>query len=190
MAARANVAPRAGYEVGTAGPPAFVVRASTRLFQRAEGYGLKPALRTNAAPTRAGEPRRRPLDSHAIRRRPERQDLAVVWRTVLRTPGSSHMADSVNHAPAPGFDRPDRPRMTLAMWLIVIIASIGFLFDTYELLMTPLAGPPAIAELLNVPPSHPAVSEWMGRLLWITALCGGVFGLIGGWLTDRFGRKT
>ena len=24
----------------------------------------------------------------------------------------------------------------------------------------------------------------------ITALCGGVFGLLGGWLTDRFGRKT
>jgi MFS family permease len=76
------------------------------------------------------------------------------------------------------------------MWLIVIIASIGFLFDTYELLMTPLAGPPAIAELLKVPANHPAVSEWMGRLLWISALCGGVFGLLGGWLTDRFGRKT
>ena len=30
----------------------------------------------------------------------------------------------------------------------------------------------------------------MGRLLWIAALCGGVFGLLGGWLVDRFGRKT
>ena len=98
------------------------------------------------------------------------------------------MADSAFPSAA---DRSDRAtRMTLAMWLIVIIASIGFLFDTYELLMTPLAGPPAIAELLKVPPNHPAVSEWMGRLLWISALCGGVFGLLGGWLTDRFGRKT
>ena len=75
-------------------------------------------------------------------------------------------------------------------WLIITIASIGFLFDTYELLMTPLVAPPAIAELLNVPLSHPSVTAWTGRLLWITALCGGVFGLLGGWLIDRLGRKT
>lgn len=79
---------------------------------------------------------------------------------------------------------------SMTTWLIIIIASIGFLFDTYELLMTPLAAPPAIAELLDLPPSHPAVTMWTGRLLWITALCGGVFGLIGGALTDRLGRKT
>ena len=26
-------------------------------------------------------------------------------------------------------------------------------------------------------------------MLWLTALSGGVFGLLGGWLTDRLGRK-
>jgi MFS family permease len=80
-------------------------------------------------------------------------------------------------------------RLTVSQWLIIIIAIIGFLFDTYQLLMTPLAGPPAIAELLKVPLSNPAVTEWMGNLLWLSALCGGVFGLLGGWLTDRLGRK-
>lgn len=80
-------------------------------------------------------------------------------------------------------------KFSLTTWLIVIIASIGFLFDTYELLMTPLAAPPAIAELLDVPQNHPLVTLWTGRLLWIAALCGGVFGLIGGSMTDRFGRK-
>lgn len=80
-------------------------------------------------------------------------------------------------------------RLSLTSWLVLIIASIGFLFDTYELLMTPLVGVPAIAELLKLPPNHPTVTEWMGRMLWITALCGGVFGLLGGWLIDRFGRK-
>jgi MFS family permease len=74
-------------------------------------------------------------------------------------------------------------------WLIIIIASIGFLFDTYELLMTPLVASPAIAELLKVPTNNPIVTDWVGRLLWIAALCGGVFGLLGGWLVDRFGRK-
>lgn len=74
-------------------------------------------------------------------------------------------------------------------WLVLVIASIGFLFDTYELLMTPLVGVPAIAELLGLPPNNPIVTDWTGRMLWISALCGGVFGLMGGWLIDRFGRK-
>ena len=82
-----------------------------------------------------------------------------------------------------------KSQFSLTTWLIIIIASIGFLFDTYELLMTPLAAPPAIAELLGVQLADPLVSLWTGRLLWITALCGGVFGLIGGALTDRLGRK-
>lgn len=82
------------------------------------------------------------------------------------------------------------PRLTTTQWLIIVIAAIGFLFDTYELLMTPLVAAPAIAELLKVPQNNPLVTEWVGRLLWIAALCGGVFGLLGGWLVDKFGRKT
>ena len=84
---------------------------------------------------------------------------------------------------------PTAPRLTVTDWLVIVIASIGFLFDTYVLLMTPLVGVPAIAELLQLPPNNPLVTEWMGRMLWITALSGGVFGLLGGWLIDRFGRK-
>jgi MFS family permease len=84
----------------------------------------------------------------------------------------------------------ERPRLSLTQWLIIAIASIGFLFDTYELLMTPLVAAPAISELLKVPQNNPLVTEWVGRLLWISALCGGVFGLIGGWLVDKLGRKT
>jgi MFS family permease len=81
------------------------------------------------------------------------------------------------------------PRLTPTHWLIILIASIGFLFDTYELLMTPLVAAPAIAELLKVPLNNPVVTQWVGNLLWIAALAGGVFGLLGGWLVDRFGRK-
>src|SRR5262245_30322769 len=80
-------------------------------------------------------------------------------------------------------------KFTRTQWLICLIAAIGFLFDTYELLMTPLVGVPAIAELLQVPANNPLVTEWMGKMLWMSALCGGVFGLLGGWLIDRFGRK-
>jgi MFS family permease len=70
------------------------------------------------------------------------------------------------------------------------VASIGFLFDTYELLMTPLVLAPALSELLRVPPNHPEVTAWVGRVLWMTALSGGIFGLLGGWLIDRLGRKS
>jgi len=82
------------------------------------------------------------------------------------------------------------PKLGVTEWLIITIASIGFLFDTYELLMTPLVAAPAIAELLGVPQNNPLVTDWVGRLLWIAALCGGIFGLLGGWLVDKFGRKT
>lgn len=79
---------------------------------------------------------------------------------------------------------------TRSQWLIIIVASIGFLFDTYELLMTPLVAGPAISELLKLPLNNPLVTAWSGRLLWMSAVCGGIFGLLGGWLTDKLGRKT
>src|SRR5437016_8261892 len=80
-------------------------------------------------------------------------------------------------------------KFSVTAWLILAVASIGFLFDTYELLMTPLVGVPAIAELMKLPPGHPIVTKTFGQMLWMTALCGGIFGLIGGWLIDRFGRR-
>lgn len=99
--------------------------------------------------------------------------------------------------------------------LVLTVAAIGFLFDTYELLMFPVIGTDAVGELLRVnqdgspaglwaqigldpgdtkkgvegADSHPTVREWGGRMLWIAALCGGVFGLLGGFLVDRLGRK-
>ena len=53
---------------------------------------------------------------------------------------------------------------SLTQWLVIVIAAIGFLFDTYELLMTPLVAVPAIAELLNLPPNNPIVTDWTGRM--------------------------
>jgi MFS family permease len=82
------------------------------------------------------------------------------------------------------------PLKAYQVWLVLIVASVGFLFDTYELLMLPVIAAPAISELLGVPPNNPDVRSWISKLLWLSALCGGVFGLLGGWLIDRFGRKT
>src|SRR5438132_12057111 len=79
--------------------------------------------------------------------------------------------------------------LTPLQWLICVIAAIGFAFDSYVLLMIPLVIPPALVELLGVPPTNPAVNDWVGILFYIPAVAGGIFGLLGGYLTDRLGRR-
>ena len=84
---------------------------------------------------------------------------------------------------------PSLPPLTRVQWLICTIAAIGFAFDSYELLMAPLVVPPALTALLGVAPNSPAVNAWVGYMLYIPAVAGGIFGLIGGYLTDRLGRR-
>lgn len=92
---------------------------------------------------------------------------------------------------------PPPQKLTLTIWLILIIASIGFAFDIYELLMLPLILRPALTEF-GIPPTvivegSPMVNEefttWLGRLFYIPAFAGGIFGLVGGYLTDYLGRR-
>ena len=80
-------------------------------------------------------------------------------------------------------------RLTPVQWLICGIAALGFAFDSYELLMLPLIVRPALSELLQVPTTSPLVNEWVGFLLYIPAVAGGIFGLLGGYLTDLLGRR-
>jgi MFS family permease len=80
-------------------------------------------------------------------------------------------------------------RLTFVQWAVCVIAVIGFAFDTYELLMLPLVLPPALGELLGAAPGSPPFVLWRGLMFFIPALVGGVFGLWGGYLTDRLGRR-
>ena len=80
-------------------------------------------------------------------------------------------------------------RLTLTHWLIVSIASIGFAFDIYELLMLPLVIRPALMELAGAAPGTEVFGAWAGRLFYVPAFAGGLFGLLGGYLTDRLGRR-
>ena len=84
---------------------------------------------------------------------------------------------------------PAKSRLTATHWLICSIAAIGFAFDIYELLMGQFVFPPAIAELTGAKPGTPEFSQWVGRLFYIPAFAGGIFGLLGGYLTDRLGRR-
>jgi MFS family permease len=81
-----------------------------------------------------------------------------------------------------------RGGLSRVQWLICGIAAIGFAFDIYELLMAPLVFPPALREF-GITPGTPEFATWFGRLFFLPALFGGVFGLLGGILTDRLGRR-
>ena len=98
--------------------------------------------------------------------------------------------------------------LSRTQWLICTIAAIGFAFDIYELLMLPLIIKPAMASLSEplvkqlvadgMPqaqamalylPGGEQYAAWVRTLFFVPALVGGVFGLFGGWLTDRLGRR-
>jgi len=103
---------------------------------------------------------------------------------------------------------PAPKRLGTVEWLICIIAAIGFAFDIYELLMLPLIVKPAVAAL-SAPlvdslvqggmarpeaaalwaPGGPEYVRWARTLFFVPALAGGVFGLLGGYLTDLLGRR-
>jgi MFS family permease len=98
--------------------------------------------------------------------------------------------------------------LTRTQWLICTIAAIGFAFDIYELLMLPLIIKPAMAALsgplieqlvaggmarpeamASFAPGGENYVSWARTLFFVPALAGGVFGLLGGYLTDRLGRR-
>jgi MFS family permease len=81
------------------------------------------------------------------------------------------------------------PRLTTLQWLVCIIAAIGFAFDIYEILMLPLILRPALLELTGAAPGSPEFQYWFGLIFYVPAFAGGIFGLLGGYLTDLLGRR-
>jgi len=81
------------------------------------------------------------------------------------------------------------PRLTVVQWLICLIAVIGFAFDTYVLLMLPLMLQDAIETLGPYKFQSPDYIAWSRLLFFVPAFVGGLFGLLGGYLTDRLGRR-
>jgi len=84
---------------------------------------------------------------------------------------------------------PARARLTGVEWLVVAVACVGFAFDLYETLMMALLVRPAIGELSGLKPGNPAFNLWVGLLFYIPNVAAGIFGLLGGYFADLFGRK-
>jgi MFS family permease len=94
----------------------------------------------------------------------------------------------MNHTPS-SVDGNRLPPLTRTQWLICVLAAIGFMFDIYELLMGQFIVRDAIQELGGHKPGSPEFKSWASRFIVIPMVIGGVFGLLGGWLTDRLGRR-
>jgi hypothetical protein len=79
--------------------------------------------------------------------------------------------------------------LTVVQWLICVIAVIGFAFDSFVLLMLPLILRPAIEQLGGLAFGSPGYTHWRDLMFYVPAVAGGIFGLLGGYLTDRLGRR-
>jgi MFS family permease len=81
--------------------------------------------------------------------------------------------------------------LTGVQWLICAISAIGFAFDIYTLLMLPLIIKPAMLSLggPTFTPGSPDYVKWVRALFFVPAVAGGIFGLLGGYLTDLLGRR-
>jgi len=74
-------------------------------------------------------------------------------------------------------------------WIICGVAALGFAFDLYEIVILPLVVRPVLIALGNLKPGSPEFNLWVGLMFYLPLACGGVFGLLGGYLTDLLGRR-
>jgi MFS family permease len=79
--------------------------------------------------------------------------------------------------------------VTRYQWLVLIIASLGWVFDTFEGQLFNLTRGAMLADILGVQPGDPEAKRW-GDIFLAIFLAGGTFGgLLFGSLGDKFGRK-
>jgi len=86
-------------------------------------------------------------------------------------------------------DQPALHGLTGVQWLICAVACWGFTFDLYEGLMLPLIVRPLLLDLGNLATGSREFNLWAGLLFFVPTAVGGMFGLLGGYLTDLFGRR-
>ncbi|MEQ1859104.1 MAG: MFS transporter [Chthoniobacteraceae bacterium] len=79
--------------------------------------------------------------------------------------------------------------VTRYQWLVVIIASAGWVFDAFEGQLFNIERNQMLSDILRVPQNHPDVRRWGENFLGIFLLGGTLGGIFFGWLGDRWGRR-
>ena len=80
-------------------------------------------------------------------------------------------------------------RITPRQWIICGVAALGFAFDLYEVIVLPMVLRPTLVSLGHLNPNSPGFNNWVGLIFYLPLAYGGVFGFLGGYLTDLFGRR-
>lgn len=73
-------------------------------------------------------------------------------------------------------------------WFVLVVATLGWVFDCLDQQLFTLARPTAMRDLLAVPAGDPAIAEWGGYVTSIFIIGWATGGLVFGALGDRIGR--
>lgn len=79
--------------------------------------------------------------------------------------------------------------VTRYQWLILLIASAGWVFDVYEGQIFNITRVQLLTEILGVPMGDPLITKYGDRFLGIFLIGGTVGGLLFGSLADKWGRQ-
>ena len=105
---------------------------------------------------------------------------------------SSESADPMpdgTSAPAPPTPQRWYRGVSGYQWLVLAVASAGWVFDVYEGQVFNITRNQLLADVLRVPPNDPAIDYW-GDVFLGVFLVGGTFGgILFGSLADRWGRR-
>ncbi|MEQ9407093.1 MAG: MFS transporter [Fuerstiella sp.] len=79
--------------------------------------------------------------------------------------------------------------ITSYQWLVLFIASLGWIFDVFEGQIFVASMRDTIPSLLNVEPEHPDVAKWNDWAFAAFAFGGAIGGMLFGVVSDRIGRS-
>lgn len=92
-------------------------------------------------------------------------------------------------APADPNSGPWWSGVTRYQWLVLIIASAGWVFDTFEGQIFNITRGQMLAEILGANATKETISRWGDIFLGVFLAGGTLGGILFGWLGDRWGRK-
>src|SRR5215475_5525407 len=91
-------------------------------------------------------------------------------------------------AELPLSDRPWWRELNRYHWFVLVVAALGWLFDTMDQQLFVLARTPALSQLLGKPASDPDINRFGGYATSIFIIGWATGGLVFGMFGDRFGR--
>ena len=98
-------------------------------------------------------------------------------------------ADELRHAVV---TQPSAPlvhqRLSVAQWLVLVTAILGWMFDGVEMGLFSGVARPALQDLLGKTVSEAQIGQWISYLIAVFLLGAACGGLVFGWLGDRIGR--